>query len=299
VLFRSERTCSQEGTWGSLVASVEQSGQSASVTFLLDPTSDRFLTEHKQLGRPLLPAVMGLELMAQAAIAWGQLEQVREIQNFFVERPIAFPVDVPRSLRVELVSGEGSVATEASIYGALVSGDGRMAQSERIHVRAELRAELSDPVAGELDEKPFPFNPMIYQEDAPIWHGPAFRTLAGLFLERSGGWGKLKAPDMEILAAPRGALGWTVPAALLDGCMVGCAVYSYILLGKRVEVPVAFDRLRFFDLPATGEVCTVRMLYKMHSDTETQYDFTLYGADERVLIAVDTLHLAVVVKGRT
>ena len=46
----------------------------------------------------------------------------------------------------------------------------------------------------------------------------------------------MTAPDPNVVAAPRGARGWTVPVALLDGCIVGCAVYSYILLGKPVEV---------------------------------------------------------------
>ena len=103
---------------------------------------------------------------------------------------------------------------------------------------------------------------------------------------------------MNILAAPRTAAGWTVPAALLDGCTYASAVYSYLMLGKRVELPVAFDRLRFFDNPQVDEECVVRILYKTHSEKETQYDFTLYGADNRVLLSIDTLHLAVVVQGR-
>ena len=76
-----------------------------------------------------------------------------------------------------------------------------------------------------LDDQLFPFNPMVYREDAPLRHGQSFRTLSGLFLDRSGGWGRLTAPDPHIVAAPRGAHSWTVPIALLDGCIVGCAVY--------------------------------------------------------------------------
>ena len=131
-----------------------------------------------------------------------------------------------------------------------------------------------------------------------MWHGPAYRTLEGLFYERSGGWGRLIAPDMNILAAPRSASGWTVPAALLDGCIVSAAVYSYLMLGKRVDVPVGFDCLRFYELPEAEEECVVRILYRSHTDAETFYDLALYGADERLLLSVDALRLSVFVQGR-
>jgi NAD(P)-dependent dehydrogenase (short-subunit alcohol dehydrogenase family) len=281
---------------GSLVAAVEHTGGEASVAFELDPTKDCFLREHKQLGRPLLPAVMGLELMAQAAVAAGQLEQVQEIRNFVVERPVVFPVEIARTFRVASQYETNGVA--AQLMGRHMRTDGRVAENERVHVRGELSAVRSSDEVVPLGDRLFPFNPMVYQDDGLMWHGPAFRTLLGLFYERSGGWGKLKAPDMNILAAPRTAAGWTVPAALLDGCTYASAVYSYLMLGKRVELPVAFDRLRFFDNPQVDEECVVRILYKTHSEKETQYDFTLYGADNRVLLSIDTLHLAVIMQGR-
>jgi len=96
------------------------------------------------------------------------------------------------------------------------------------------------------------------------------------------------------VAASRGAAGWTVPIALLDGCIVGCAVYSYILLGKRVEVPLRFERLRMVAQPRVAEACTLRLFYRQHDAQETVYDFTLYGDDGQPLLALDGLHLAVV-----
>ena len=124
-------------------------------------------------------------------------------------------------------------------------------------------------------------------------HGPAYRTLSGLFLDRSGGWGQLVSPNPEVLAQPHGAAGWTLPIALLDGCLVGCAVYSYILLGKRVEVPLRFERLRIVSEPSAGEKCTLRLFYCSHDHSESIYNFVLYGADGRPILAVDGLHLAV------
>jgi hypothetical protein len=204
---------------GSLVGGVERRDGAVWVSCRLDPTTDRFLVEHTQHGRPLLPAVMGAELLMQAAAA--------------------------------------------------------------------------EPITATLDEPPFPFNPMVYQDDAPLRHGPAFRTLTGLFLDRSGGWGRLVAPAADVVAEPRGARGWTVPVALLDGCIVACAVYSYILCGRRVEVPVAFDRLRIVSQPRGGERCTARMLFRSQDQRESLFDIVLFGVDGRPLLAIDGLHLAV------
>ena len=126
-----------------------------------------------------------------------------------------------------------------------------------------------------------------------MWHGPAFRTLTGLFLDRSGGWGRLVAPPADDVAAPRGAGGWTVPAAVLDGCLVACAVYSYVLCGKRVEVPIRFDRLRVVARPRSGEPCTVRLRFRSQDDRQSVYDLVLFGADRQPIAAIDGLHLAV------
>ncbi|MFM8537402.1 MAG: beta-ketoacyl synthase N-terminal-like domain-containing protein, partial [Planctomycetaceae bacterium] len=54
---------------GSLVDRVDRHGDAVDVLVRLDPSSDRFLLEHRLHGRPLLPAVMGLEIVAQAALA--------------------------------------------------------------------------------------------------------------------------------------------------------------------------------------------------------------------------------------
>jgi hypothetical protein len=156
-----------------------------------------------------------------------------------------------------------------------------------------------EPVAATLDESPFPFNPMVYQEDAPLRHGPSFRTLDGLFLDRSGGWGRLVSQHGDGVTLPRGPTGWTVPVALLDGCIVACAVYSYILCGRRVEVPVAFERLRIMSPPRGGEKCVARLLFRSQDSRESIYDLVLFGDDGRAVLALDGLHLAVMAAERS
>jgi len=269
-------------TRGSLVGEVTPGAASTAVTFRLNPTTDRFLLDHLQFGRPLLPAVMGAELLAQAAIAAGACSEVQEIREFSVERPIAFPSDEPRQVRVEVAAGHGAVEAV-----------GWAAAEQRPAIRGIVSTQAATPIVEKKSEPPLPFNPMVYADEAPLWHGTSFRTLTGLFLDRSGGWGRLVAPAADIVAAPRGASGWTVPAALLDGCIVACAVYSYILCGLRVEVPVKFERLRITDRPRSGENCIARLLFRSSDVRESVYDLVLFGDDGRAILALDGLHLAV------
>ena len=279
---------------GSLVERISRRDGVTAVSFLLDPLSDRFLVDHLQYGRPLLPAVMGAELIAQAAIAAGLAGSVGEIRDFAVERPCTFPTDAARELRVEVSAGG-----EARGLAAVLGPDGRPTGTERVHFRGLAVGGPAAAFTADVGEPTFPFNPMVYQESAPMRHGPSFRTLDGLFLDRNGGWGRLTAPRGAGVAAPRGDRGWTVPAALLDGVIVGCAVFSYILCGRRVEIPVKFDRLRIAARPAPGEACTARMLFRSQDVRETVYDIVVAGADGRPLLALDGLHLAVMAGERS
>ena len=283
---------SSSGPRGSLVERVETGPDGAWVSFQLNPVDDCFLREHLQFGRPLLPAVMGAELLIQAALACGAVARVEELRGFRVERPVGFSSDTPRGVRVAVKPrAEGSV--EASGWSATPLPNGRAQGEERIDFQAELLASMTDQITTPLDEPLFPFYPMVYQDDAPVRHGACFRTLNSMSMDRSGGWGKLTAFDPNIVATPRGAAGWTVPIALLDGCLVGCAVYSYVMCRKRVEVPLQFESLRIAAQPVAGEKCMMRLFFRSQDARETVYDFILYGADGRPLMAIDGLHLAV------
>ena len=288
----SEETSKPSTSAGSLIRHVQPTAEGASVSVDFDPTQDKFLVEHTQYGRPLLPAVMAAELIAQSALAAGATHTVREIRNVMIQRPFGFSTDTKREATITV--GQKNSSGEVPVIGwaAVQNTAGHHLGDPREHFSGSIVVDSQGAIENVLDEQLFPFNPMVYQEDAPLRHGQSFRTLSGLFLDRSGGWGRVTAPDPHVVAAPRGAHGWTVPIALLDGCLVGCAVYSYILLGKRVEVPLRFERLRFADTAHENEKCTLRMFYRSHDKKESIYDFTLYGSDNRPIFALDGLHLA-------
>jgi hypothetical protein len=274
---------------GSLVDRVERREGTSDVHFRLEPATDRFLVEHRLHGRPLLPAVMGLEILTQAARAAGGCDGVVEVRDFVVERPLDFPDDQPRPVRAE-VTADGP---RMRVRGLARPVSGLDRTVEWVHFHGVVVKEAAEPIVAAVSDPPFPFNPMLYQDDAPLIHGPSFRGLKDLYLDRSGGWGRLVAPRDEGVARPRGRHGWTVPAELLDGALVACAVYSYLLCGRRVEIPVRIDRIRFGSRTAAGETCRMRLLLTAQKPQESVYDFVMVGADGRAVLAVEGLHLAI------
>ena len=98
--------------------------------------------------------------------------------------------------------------------------------------------------------------------------------------------------SISLVVGSKSGAGWTVPAALLDGALFACGVYSYILCGKRVEIPVRFGRLRFASDPVVGEACVVRLLFVSQDARETVYDLAIFGADGRVILALEGLAMS-------
>ncbi|MFM8282251.1 MAG: SDR family oxidoreductase, partial [Planctomycetaceae bacterium] len=276
---------------GSLVHGVEKSSDGSRVSFHLDPLVDRFLIDHRFNGRPLLPAVMGAELLCQAVIAAGAGDRVGEIHDFKVMRPVSFPTDVGRELVVE-VPGQPSGAVTARALSRNTPGNGTSSGATVEYLSARCVVGPAESLSARLEAAPMPYYPTTYRDDSPLWHGPAFRTLGGLFLDRSGGWARLTAFDPDITAAPRTARGWTVPVALVDGCVMACGVYSYVMCGQRVELPVGWARARFVDAPRSGERCTARLRFVSQTPLQSVYDLVTFGDDERPLFSIEGLTLA-------
>jgi hypothetical protein len=276
----------------SFLTVIEQSAGAAKAFVTLDPSQDRFLLDHRQYGKPILPAVMGAQLLFEAAKAACASDGIRELRHFLVHRPVAFPTSAARQLRIEVCRLEDG-GLKAEVFCAVTNAQGINADSERVHLEGQLFVGKPQADVPAFEQPPLPFYPTTYPENSPLWHGASFRTLTGLFLDRSGGWGSLVAPDPATLAAPRRADGWPVPAALLDGCLMACGIYSFVMCGKRMEIPRRFDRLRLLADPVVGEACTVRLRFIGQDPTETTYDLVLYGADGRPLAALDGLRMAV------
>jgi 3-hydroxymyristoyl/3-hydroxydecanoyl-(acyl carrier protein) dehydratase len=250
---------------------------------VLDPIRDVFLREHLMLKRPLLPGVIGLELLAQAAAAAAKSSRVSSLRNIRIHQGMRFLNDDPRDVNV-FVRPAGR-HWEAELRADFKDRAGRTVDAQRVHVTGtiEMDGSMSRPLA-EHSSPPFPLNPMVYPDDSPMYHGRAFRRLESLMFQHDGGFGRLRAPKTNELAGERPDGNWFVPGALLDGCLVAVAVYSFLMCGQRVEIPETFEQLEFVREARPNEVCMLRFFFRGHDERRTTYDFILFGDDQQPIL---------------
>ncbi|MFG0334773.1 MAG: polyketide synthase dehydratase domain-containing protein, partial [Maioricimonas sp. JB049] len=234
----------------------------------LDPTTDPFLTQHLLDRRPILPAVMGLEAMVEAAASGAQPGGLT-VSEFKVHRPLRFASDEPAEIRVRVQQ-----------YGGVASCRLESADGATLYQQANVVFEPPDASdVPELVTSHMPMFPFMWSEDNRIWHGDAFRCLEEVIYQRDGGWGRIYAADLaEVFGERKGDLIYT-PAATLDSCLVTCGADAFIMLGGRQEMPLEFNRMRMFRMPASDEKCMVRIFCRAQEPRHTVYDFTLYGED--------------------
>ncbi len=246
----------------------------------LDPQSDLFLIQHTFGGKPLLPAVIGLESMIQAASLTQPTRVFDSVGDFQIIAPCKFRDQNPITVKVVAeVNGD-------AVKCRLISTVGKETVFQTATV---MFADKAEPVlAPTLESAPFPYSPMNYAEgkQAQLLHGPLFRCLKSLCLQRDGGFGKVAAAAANNLAGSRKGSKWFLPTATLDSCLVATGVDLFILMNKRTEVPHRMGEVRVVRLPKEGEACIVRLFYRGHTDRNTTYDLILYGANKDVLLTV-------------
>ncbi len=250
----------------------------AELTF--DPTNDLFLQQHTFGGKPLLPAVIGLESMIQSAWLTQPTRVFDSVRDFQIIAPLKFRDATPATVKV-VAQVEGD-----AVKCRLMSISSKEVVYQSVTV---MFADQAEPVlAPSLESPPFPYSPMNYAEgkQAQLLHGPLFRCLKGLCLQRDGGWGKVTAAAADNLAGNRKGSRWFLPTATLDSCLVATGVDLFILMTKRTEIPHRMEEIRVVRLPKAGEACVVRLNYRGHNDRHTTYDLILYGANKEVLLTV-------------
>jgi acyl transferase domain-containing protein/acyl carrier protein/NAD(P)-dependent dehydrogenase (short-subunit alcohol dehydrogenase family) len=222
------------------------------VETVLSPGEQPFLEDHRIDGTPVLPGVMGLEAMAEAARVAFPDHHVAAIENVEFHAPFKFYRDEPRTVRVEVryAVDDGDVVADCRLLGArqLVGRDepevtehftGRVRLSPRA---PESETETSIPEASAEGVGAG----AIY---GTFFHGPAYQvldrawradsTVAGRFAD--GVPPNHAPPERGTLVAPR-----------LVELAFQTAGLAEIAGSERMGLPHAFDRLEILR-PPNGE----------------------------------------------
>jgi hypothetical protein len=260
------------------------------VRVLLRPESDIFLRDHLVHDKPFLPAVASAEILAEAAslLAPGLVFAGFRDLEFLQGQPFASDAPVAVEATVQRVDhGWSCELTGPGVLGG---------ESKTLLVRgvAEFIESVADPPRFTIDNPNYRWNPFSYAERgyAPVLHGPSLRTVAEIALQRDGGRIRLTAREPLELAGERSGGRWLMPSALLDGCLVACGTYAFIMLDGRYGLPRGVERLRIFGLPDAGQACRCRFTLKEQNADCSWYDFHLVDSSGRCLALAENYCVA-------
>ena len=251
------------------------------------PDLDPFLVEHRLREKPFLPGVVGIESLLEAASLCRDGCELHEIRDVVISHGLLFSnrASIPTQVTVR---AEGDVL-ECKLTSELRDRRGRLVDGAREHVRGRvlLGGKVSALTAEPPGSPPLGWSPHHYVEDGLVYHGRPLRCLREFALQHDGAWGKIVAPPPSELAGARPAEGWLLPLAVLDGCLVACATFLFLQFGGVLEVPQAFEALRWTRQPQPGETCVVRLHFRSRQQLNSNFDFTLFaGGDEAILQAI-------------
>ncbi|HUQ67910.1 MAG TPA: SDR family oxidoreductase, partial [Planctomycetaceae bacterium] len=228
-------------------------GKSLIATAQFDPRVEPFLLEHRHQGVPILPAVVGMESMAEAVgILAADGRKVVGLRNMTVHQGLRFHTDRPQRARVVATAANDGV--QCALEADFCDRQGRLVEANRLQMDATLELAISYSPLPKAELGPQPsswtthqyvadWRTMKFPEEARVYHGYPFHALKDYALVENGLWARLVVPEPSVIAGDRNALGWQWPSAIIDAGLLG----SDLLVWNQLHVadlPHAFDRIR-------------------------------------------------------
>jgi len=276
----------------------------------LDPLADRFLSDHLVGGKPTLPFVVALEMMAEAAKHASGGMPVRRIQNAEAIHALKMVTDDTMTISVlpgpEIINfGVGDPGQSASCWRVcadLCRRDGTLVESSREYFRSTIVSSDLLLMPDRIKLKADRFNhqsdvnltsgdtnaPIRYLDrDSAVFHGESLRTLHRIMLLGSGeatGW--LTAPSLvQLGGGGRPAVGWCIPCAVMDGMLYASAVLAHSISNK-ASLPVRFGNIYLGRLPDLGEPLRVAIRGDSYDANGMTMDADLIGLNDEQLISI-------------
>jgi enediyne polyketide synthase len=159
--------------------------------------TDPHLSDHVYQGEPLFAAVLGLEAMAQAAMALSETVEIPAFENVVFQRPVAVPAGRSTTLRIAALLREPGVV-EVALRDAAT---GFAAD----HFRAVCRFGATTDAASRLLPTVLPQNRRVALDPQDLYGGILFHR--GRF-RRVQGYRNLSATECLAEIAPDGAASW-------------------------------------------------------------------------------------------
>jgi hypothetical protein len=259
----------------------------------LDPAAEVFLVQHRFKDRPLMPLAVMVEALAEAAsMLVGPSQRVVGVRNVEIQSGLRFANDGLQTVRVTAVAHGNEI--ECQLTCDVKNRKGDVLLKDKPHLRGIVdvapagttSVELQPFVVAEPPADPQKWDRCFYTENIVIYHGPVFRCLRAIAIEREHAWGNVAALPMPEFAGQRNALGWLLNPSLLDACLYSCGSVLWLKNRGIIAVPDGFEQLRLGRFPRPGEKCLVTMLDRGRSGDRTFYDFAATGEDGAAILEV-------------
>lgn len=191
---------------------------------VFDPRRDAFLLDHQFEGHPILPAVIGLETLAEAALIEQPVGVPFQLADVTIHAGLRFYSHLPVRAKAVVAdapqtSGNGSAAQndaaakDVRMVADFFTKNGKLSQPDRLLVSAVVSLQ-PEPLSAQGSAAPtdltwadmqYPAS-LAATEPGRVYHGPALRTLRQIGGNETGAWGELVVPDPAALRRRTGIL---------------------------------------------------------------------------------------------
>ncbi|HXY44912.1 MAG TPA: SDR family oxidoreductase, partial [Acidimicrobiales bacterium] len=260
---------------GPMVGEVRAMGvfQPLTIETVLDPTEQGFLADHRIDGVPVLPGVMGVEALAEAAALLMPGWQVTAIEDVQFLAPFKFYRDEPRTITIEvwLTADGNELAAFCRLIGARTLPNRPDAQrTTHLTGRVRLGRKLQ---AGAMTAPPLPPESAVVSDTAiykVFFHGPTYQVLERSWRQGDRQIGLLaeglpanhQPPELPLVTSPR----------LLELCFQTAGLWELASTG-RLGLPLEIARVTLLEpVEAGGRLYAVVEPAAAHFDAEVVDD---------------------------
>ncbi len=258
-------------------------------TLSLDPVQDPFLAQHRLNDRPLLPIVVGLELLAEAGARSLGSDVVSWLTDVRAVNGLKFPTDSAQ--QVDVATERMTNGVHCVLSADLRTRTGALVEARRVYLTGTVHCEQN----GALSQRGLSARPprsgwqsVVYPaKGSPFYLGPALQCLRKIHVGDGESWGRLAAPAAVELTGPlRPVDGWIVPSAAIDACLFATGILAWFTIEPGTALPESIASLTLGRPPRAGESCLVHTRLNRREQGRACFDFTLYGVNGDVLVDV-------------
>ena len=262
----------------------------------LVPDEDPFLKEHRLDDKPLLPIVIGLELLAEAGARRIGSSDRLEIRDIEATNGLKFHSSAPITAHViaDLRQDGAKTQSVCELVADFYSRNGKLVEQNRSYLRGTVAAQSSP----QQTSQPFrPATPVPEGEwhsvEYPKWGskfyaGPTLQRLKKIKVQGKTVWGTISAPAIVELAGNKHDVdGWLIPSSALDACLFATGLLAWFAIEPGSALPSAIGRLSLGRRAIPGELLTVESTFKRREDRYAWFDFSLYGSDGSSIVEVE------------